>query len=49
MPGKLGQFDVTADGELIVSRARSLLRRLLGGGWPDPDAVVAALRQRHGS
>ena len=32
------------DGELIASRANGFLMRLLGGGWPDPDAVVEAVR-----
>lgn len=46
MPGGRGQFDVEADGELVAGRGCGLLRRLLGGGWPDPDEVVAELGKR---
>jgi len=42
-PGKLGQFDVVVDGETIASRGGNLLTRALGGGWPDPEAVVAKI------
>ena len=52
MPGKLGQFDVVVDGETIASRGGNLLTRALGGGWPDPEAVIAKiealLAQRRG-
>lgn len=37
---------MVADGETIASRQGGLLTRLLGGGWPDPDDVIAALEQR---
>jgi predicted Rdx family selenoprotein len=30
--GKLGQFDVLVDGQVIASRDRS--------GWPDPQVVI---------
>ena len=42
-PGKLGQFDVVVDGETIASRGGNLLTRALGGGWPDPEAVIAKI------
>jgi len=44
--GKSGQFDVIVDGEVVASRGGNALTRLLGGGWPDPDSVVEALRKR---
>jgi hypothetical protein len=47
-PGKPGQFDVVVDGKVIASRGGSMLKKLLGGGWPDHEEVVAmidALRQ----
>ena len=47
-PGKPGQFDVVVDGKVIASRGGSMLKKLLGGGWPDPEEVVEkidALRQ----
>ena len=42
-PGKPGQFDVVVDGKVIASRGGSMMKRLLGGGWPDPDEVVEKL------
>ncbi|MBX3468059.1 MAG: hypothetical protein KF878_14390 [Planctomycetes bacterium] len=44
--GARGQFDVVADGETIAGRAPGLMKRLLGGGWPDEGEVVEALRAR---
>ncbi len=43
-PGASGQFDVVADGKTVASREGNFLTRLVGGGWPDPDDVVRALR-----
>jgi hypothetical protein len=37
---------VYAGDERIAERSSGFLARLFGGGWPDPDAVVAALRAR---
>lgn len=51
-PGKPGQFDVVVDGKVIASRGGSMMKRLLGGGWPDPDEVVEkieALQQQQPS
>jgi hypothetical protein len=39
----MGQYDVVADGQVVASRKRGFLR-LLGGGWPTADDVVAGLR-----
>jgi len=44
----MGQFDVVVDGETIASKKTGLLTKLFGGGWPDPDAVVAAIAERSG-
>lgn len=44
--GARGQFDVVVDGETVASRERGLLTRLMGGGWPDPEDVVAAVERR---
>jgi hypothetical protein len=41
--GRLGQFDVVVDGEVVARRARGVHRTVAGGGWPDPDAVVDAI------
>jgi hypothetical protein len=34
------------DGEVVAGRDKGFLKRLLGGGWPDPEAVVAELKKR---
>lgn len=34
------------DGETVASRQSGLLKKLLGGGWPDPDEVVAEVERR---
>jgi hypothetical protein len=44
--GRTGQFDVLIDGEVVASREKGFLTRLLGGGWPDPRSVVDAVRDR---
>lgn len=44
--GKLGQFDVVVDGEVVASRGGSMLRRLLGGGWPDPEEVIQRIEAK---
>lgn len=44
--GYLTQFDVVVGEDVVATRGGSLLKRLLGGGWPDPDEVVAAVRAR---
>ena len=44
--GGRGQFDVFVDGEVVASRSKGLLQKLLGGGWPDPAAVAAAIAAR---
>jgi hypothetical protein len=41
--GGLGQFDVLVDGEVVASRGGSMLKRVLGGGWPDPEEVIAKI------
>jgi len=41
--GSLGQFDVLADDTLIASRGGSMLKKALGGGWPDPEEVLAKI------
>ena len=43
--GRLGQFDVVVDDEVIAGRGGNMLQRALGGGWPDPEEVVAKLEE----
>jgi len=45
-PCNRGQFHVRLDGEKVASLEGSWLARLLGRGYPDPDAVVALLSSR---
>ena len=33
------------DGKLIASRNAGFLTKLLGGGWPDEEAVVAEVKK----
>jgi hypothetical protein len=44
--GKLGQFDVTADGQLVASRGETLLSRLRPVRPPKNAAVIEAI-ERH--
>jgi hypothetical protein len=44
--GRLGQFDVVVDGEVVARRARGVRRRALGGGWPEPEDVVAKIEAK---
>jgi hypothetical protein len=41
--GSLGQFDVLVDGKVIASRGGSMLKKVLGGGFPDPEDVIAKI------
>jgi hypothetical protein len=43
-PGRIGQFEVTADGERIAVRGGNLLTRLFGAGYPDLESVVDQLK-----
>jgi len=48
-PGKLGQFDVIADGEKIVERGGNWFTKSLGAGYPDFESVVEQLEKRRAS
>jgi hypothetical protein len=45
-PGKIGEFEVLADGESVAKRGGNFLTRSFGAGYPDLDAVVEVLAQR---
>jgi hypothetical protein len=45
-PGKMGEFEVFADGESVVKRGGNWLTRSLGAGYPDLEEVVARLAER---
>ena len=44
--GKIGQFEVFADGEKIAERGGNWFTRSLGAGYPDLDGIVAQLKKR---
>jgi hypothetical protein len=46
-PGKIGEFEVFADGESVAKRGGNFLTRSFGAGYPDLDAVVAVLAQKN--
>jgi hypothetical protein len=45
-PGKTGQFDVIADGEMVAQRGGNWLTRRFGAGYPDLKKVVEQLEKR---
>jgi hypothetical protein len=45
-PGKIGEFEVFADGESVAKRGGNFLTRSLGAGYPDLDALVDHLAER---
>lgn len=47
-PGKTGQFQVLADGEIVADRGGNWFTRSFGAGYPDLDSVVAQLEKRRG-
>lgn len=47
-PGKIGQFEVIADGERIVERGGNWFTRKLGAGYPDLDSVIERLELHRG-
>ncbi len=44
--GKFGQFDVLLDGEVVASKGRTFLKRMLTHGAP-PQAEILAAIDRH--
>jgi hypothetical protein len=45
-PGRKGQFDVIADGDVVVSRGGNWFTRQFGVGYPDFDEVIVAIKER---
>ena len=45
-PGKTGQFEVIADGEIISQRGGNWLTQKFGAGYPDLNGVVEQLEKR---
>ena len=43
-PGELGQYDVVVDGQVVARRKKSVLRAILGGGWPSADDVIRGMQ-----
>lgn len=48
-PGKIGQFEVIADGKRIAERGGNWLTRSFGAGYPDLENVVEQLKKHRGS
>lgn len=46
--GRVGQFDVIADGEKVAERKANFLTRQFGLGYPDFERVIEALESRRG-
>ena len=44
--GRGGQFDIIVDGDVVAGRAGGLWKKLIGGSWPDEEAVIQLLQQR---
>ena len=44
--GRSGQFDIIVDGDVVAGRTGGLWEKLIGGGWPDEEAVIQLLQQR---
>jgi hypothetical protein len=42
-PGGVGQFDVTVDGNTVLTRGGNWITRMIGAGYPDFDAVIDLL------
>jgi predicted Rdx family selenoprotein len=45
-PGRSGQYEVLVDGEVIATRTRGFWQRLVGGGWPDHEAILSDMQRR---
>ncbi|MFZ0798740.1 MAG: hypothetical protein WCA13_14140 [Terriglobales bacterium] len=47
-PGKIGQFEVIADGKRIAERGGNWFTRSFGAGYPDLEGVVEQLKKHRG-
>jgi hypothetical protein len=47
-PGKTGQFEVIANGEIVAARGGNWLTRSFGAGYPDPESIVQQLEKLRG-
>ena len=43
--GRRGQFDVLVNGRMVATRKGGLIAKFTKRPWPDPDDVVAAVRE----
>ena len=46
--GRRGQFDLLVGDRVVVSRKGGLIAKFTGRPWPEPDDVVAAVRDAVG-
>jgi hypothetical protein len=49
MPGKVGQFEVIANGKRIAERGGNWFTRSFGAGYPDLESVVEQLKEHRGT
>jgi len=42
--GRLGQFEISVNGQLVVSRKGGLVAKLVGRSWPEDSEVLTAVR-----
>ena len=47
IPGRTGEFKVTADGEVVAERGGNWFTRSLGAGYPDLNSVVEQLEKKY--
>lgn len=47
-PGKIGEFEVIADGETVARRGENWLTRTFGAGYPDLGSVMQRLEAKRG-
>ena len=48
-PGKIGQFEVIADGKTIAGRGGNWFTRIFGAGYPDLESVVEQIEKHRAS
>ena len=46
-PGRIGEFEVFADGSSVAKRGGNFLTRSFGAGYPDLEDLVALLAQKN--
>jgi hypothetical protein len=42
--GRMGQFEIWADGKMVISRKGGLFAKITGRPWPSSEEVLQAVR-----